>query len=218
MKKIGVVGSHALRISHTLTNQGLACAVTSARDIVDTLKCPDVLLVSTSTAQDATIEVLALRNRNFCGRIIALLRDVPETDEAVNLYLSGADNYLAGDDQETFLYAVVKSASSERSQQEQTLFTAGNVSIDTRSMVVKVDDKVVDLEPTGYHLLVLLFKNPGATIPRERFHNEIWPDKSVITTIVDVYVSRIRKALNQANARGFVLTTVRGTGYRLDIE
>lgn len=59
-------------------------------------------------------------------------------------------------------------------------------------------------------------KNPARTLPRTRLFAKLWgPDSETEDSILDTYISFLRKRLKAVNSRLFI-TTVRGCGYRLE--
>ena len=57
---------------------------------------------------------------------------------------------------------------------------------------------------------------PGRLFSRERILSNVWGvDEDPLTTVVDVYIRRLRSKIDREGAS--LISTVRGLGYRLDI-
>jgi two-component system phosphate regulon response regulator PhoB len=78
---------------------------------------------------------------------------------------------------------------------------------------VRVDGQDVELTPTEYRLLLLLYERRGRVQSRSHLLETVWeaaPD--IQTRTVDMHVQRLRTKLGAA---GELIETVRGFGYRL---
>ena len=72
------------------------------------------------------------------------------------------------------------------------------------------------LAPTEFRLLEYLMRTPGRVFSREQLLTNIWgEDAYVDERRVDVFVGRLRKALNNSSGPD-PIRTVRGFGYAFD--
>ena len=86
--------------------------------------------------------------------------------------------------------------------------------IDTSSRKVFVEDRIVNLTPKEYDLLVLLASSPNQAFSREMLLDEIWgPDYYGTDRTVDTHIKTLRDALRP---RHQYIATVRGFGYKFD--
>ena len=91
--------------------------------------------------------------------------------------------------------------------------SVGGIEIDRGAHRVRVDGKEVELTPTEYRLLLLLYERRGRVQARAHLLETVWeaaPD--IQTRTVDMHVQRLRAKLGPA---GNLIETVRGFGYRL---
>ena len=76
----------------------------------------------------------------------------------------------------------------------------------------------VHLGPTEFRLLKLLMHSPSRVFSREEILNRIWDtDCAVRLRTVDVHMRRLREAITREGEPD-VVRTVRGAGYRLELE
>lgn len=92
---------------------------------------------------------------------------------------------------------------------------AGDLVLDLRAHTARHGDMALDLTPTEWNLLECLMSYPGQTLTRQQILDYVWPyDSEVQQTIVDVYVTYLRRKLDLSGLQNPV-ETVRGVGYRL---
>ncbi|MGH7668243.1 MAG: response regulator [Gemmatimonadaceae bacterium] len=91
--------------------------------------------------------------------------------------------------------------------------THGPIEIDRAAHRVRVNGDEVELTPTEYRLLLLLYERRGRVQTRNHLLETVWeaaPD--IQTRTVDMHVQRLRAKMGAA---GELIETVRGFGYRL---
>ena len=92
--------------------------------------------------------------------------------------------------------------------------TVGGIEIDTLGRTVTVDGKKADLTAKEYALLVLLVKNKGIVLSRDRILNEVWGyDSFGVDRTVDWQIKLLRGKLG---AYRDSIKTVRGGGYKFE--
>jgi len=94
---------------------------------------------------------------------------------------------------------------------------AGDIEIDTGSMVVRVAGKPVTTTATEFRLIEYLARHPGRVFTRDQLLDSVWGDARFVTPrSVDVYVRRLREKIERDPERPRYLKTVRGAGYRFE--
>ena len=92
---------------------------------------------------------------------------------------------------------------------------AGCLMLDTRARRVSVFDQSVSLTAKEYALLEYLVRRSGDVVHRADIAEHVWDEHyDPVSNVVDVYVQRLRRKLEQAGAIA-VIRTRRGEGYQL---
>lgn len=98
-----------------------------------------------------------------------------------------------------------------------TVITVGPISLDEESHQVKFNEEVVDLSPTEFRLLHVLLESKGRVLSKSFLLEEVWGiNFETETTVVDTYISYLRKKLHRDGFEG--IRTVRGVGFQLQAE
>ena len=92
----------------------------------------------------------------------------------------------------------------------------GDLEIDFDRHQVLYEDKLLNLTPKEYDLLVFFARNKDQVFSREQLLDKVWDYKyAVDTRTVDVHVRWLRKKIEADPAYPEKLLTVRGVGYKL---
>src|SRR5215470_5071976 len=89
----------------------------------------------------------------------------------------------------------------------------GDIVLDAANYRVTRGVRDIRIGPTEFRLLAFMMQNAGRTLTREQLRLAGWPGSDVINArTVDVYVGRLRRALNRGRDRD-PIATVRYAGY-----
>ncbi|MEA2163367.1 MAG: two-component system, OmpR family, phosphate regulon response regulator PhoB [Thermoanaerobaculia bacterium] len=145
--------------------------------------------------------------------ILMLTARGSERDRVTGLEL-GADDYLVKPFSNRELVARV-AAILRRTQSESTIATGyddGELRIDEKAFRVYHHGEEVKLARKELELLMLLIRNRGSVISRDRILSEVWQmSDDVETRTVDAHIRNLRKKIGTER-----ITTVVGFGYRYD--
>jgi DNA-binding response OmpR family regulator len=87
--------------------------------------------------------------------------------------------------------------------------------MDLRAHSARRGTSPLDLTKTEWSLLEFLLRHPGQTLTRQQILDYVWSyEREVQASMVDVYISYLRKKLDQPGLAD-PIETVRGVGYRL---
>ncbi|WP_028400435.1 response regulator transcription factor [Ectobacillus panaciterrae] len=90
--------------------------------------------------------------------------------------------------------------------------------IDRKSYEVRCNEKTVMLPLKEFELLAQLASYPGRTFTREQLIELIWgPSFEGDARTIDVHIKRLRERFSK-RTDDFVITTVRGMGYKLEVK
>ena len=91
----------------------------------------------------------------------------------------------------------------------------GRIVLHTRSRRVAVNEGDVPLTAKEYALLEYLARRRGDVVSRAEIAEHVWDERyDPFSNVVDVYVQRLRRKLEQAGAESLIRTR-RGEGYQL---
>ena len=131
----------------------------------------------------------------------------------------GADDYVTKPFGLEELVLRIK-AILRRSQFSETVsetLTNGPITLDAKSHQVTFNGEVVDLSPTEFRLLQVLFESKGRVLSKSHLLDEVWGITfESESTVVDTYISYLRKKLHRDGFEG--IRTVRGVGFQLNTE
>lgn len=98
-----------------------------------------------------------------------------------------------------------------------TSLSCGPITLDEGSHKVTFDGEAVELSPTEFRLLLVLLESKGRVLSKSFLLNEVWGiNFETETTVVDTYISYLRKKLHRDGFEG--IRTVRGVGFQMQLE
>lgn len=96
---------------------------------------------------------------------------------------------------------------------------AGDLILDVEQHRVILKDKQIQLTPRLVVLLKILMEHAGEVINREEMFRKAWEtDYTGDTRSLDVHMSWLRQAIEENPRHPEYIKTIRGVGYRLDID
>lgn len=103
--------------------------------------------------------------------------------------------------------------------EDENSLSAGPFRLDVDQRCIRVNNKQISLTPRLVNLLKILIERRGEVITREDLFRLVW-DTTYIgdTRTLDVHVSWLRQALEEDPRHPQYIKTVRGIGYRLDVD
>jgi two-component system OmpR family response regulator len=106
---------------------------------------------------------------------------------------------------------------SQFSEAVPTVLSVGPITLDEESHKVTFEGEVVELSPTEFRLLHVLLESKGRVLSKSFLLEEVWGiNFETETTVVDTYISYLRKKLHRDGFEG--IRTVRGVGFQLQPE
>ena len=133
-------------------------------------------------------------------------------DDLVFGFEAGANDYIKKPFEFEELLARIK-AQLKNNLNDDHILRAGKLTINSLSHQVFFDSKEITLTPKEFALLDYLVRNMDSVCTRNRIIQKVWETPSEPdTSIVDVFVTFLRKKLEKAGGRK-IIQTIYGVGY-----
>ena len=93
----------------------------------------------------------------------------------------------------------------------------GNYRFDPQTRSLHLDGAVLELTALEYALGLFMFQNCGRLLSREHLREMVWGQAHEVTSrTIDTHISRLRSKFRLGAEFGYTVSTVYGTGYRLE--
>lgn len=131
---------------------------------------------------------------------------------------AGADDYLAKPFALEELLARVRALLRRPSEQQSTLLSIGDLTLDTLTYEVKRGDTLIPLTSKEFALLEFMLRNPGRPLSKDVIISHVWDyDADILPNTVEVYIKYLRNKID-APFDTPLIKTVRGFGYKLEAQ
>lgn len=156
--------------------------------------------------------------RGFYDCPLLMLTAKGETSQKVKGFELGTDDYLVKPFEPAELVVRVKALLKRYRISVSQKVQVGDLTLDQKTYEVVYEGQSLPLPLKEFDLLFKLASYPGKTFSREQLIEQIWGyDYEGDERTVDVHVKRLRGRFPET-ASGFKITTVRGLGYRLEVQ
>jgi len=130
----------------------------------------------------------------------------------------GADDYLCKPFDFGELLARVRALLRRRPAFQNPVIQIDDLTVDTRSHLVRRAGEAIDLTAREYALLEYLARNPGKVVGRAEISEHVWDETyDPFSNLIEVYVQRLRRKLDRPG-KARLIQTRRGEGYVLMAE
>ncbi len=205
-----------------LTAEGIECKpVNILSELISEIETfqPDVIVLDRMFGFDDSLSILP-KIKRFGNPMVILLTALDETDDKIEGLLKGADDYLCKpfdfDELLARINALFRRKNPTPGLYNNQTISIGDVNILLNERLVEINEEEISMSKIEFDLLHYLVKNQNKVLNRERILSRIWQMNSdPQTNIVDVYISKLRKKLEQSDV---FIQTLRGNGYRLSLK
>ncbi|RNB75705.1 response regulator transcription factor [Brevibacillus panacihumi] len=140
-----------------------------------------------------------------------------ETSQKIKGFELGTDDYLVKPFEPAELVVRVKALLKRYRIAASHIVQVGSLQINRQTFEITKDDKLLTIPLKEFELLFMLAGYSGKTLSREQLIEQIWGyDFEGNERTVDVHINRLRERF-PAEEYGFLIRTVRGLGYRLEV-
>jgi len=160
-----------------------------------------------------------LRRAGVAAKILLLTARGGETDKVLGLDL-GADDYITKPYSPKELRARIRAHLRRASDASLPQIVAfGDCELDLGRAELRRHRKPVATTPLELKLLEFFMRRVGRVLTRRTLIDEVWGRDTAITErVVDNQIANLRKKIEPAPATPRFLKSVRGIGYRFDLE
>ncbi len=198
---------HAVQLSETVDDGLRAARSGVAVLIIDRmLKGEDGLSI---------IELLRAEGNTTPALVISALSSV---DERINGLKAGGDDYLIKPFDIRELTARVEALLRRGGDTRLSRLHVGAIEMDLIERTVRCHGELVDLLPREFTLLEYFMRRPGQIVTRAMLLEDVWNFKFLAeTNVVDVQIGNLRRKLDPADARRFIIN-IRSVGFKLNAD
>jgi two-component system, OmpR family, response regulator len=160
------------------------------------------------------IEVIRQLREEAISTPALIVSALGEIDDRVRGLRAGGDDYLVKPFAfEELLARVEALARRSDSLVKELVLRVADLELDLVSRAVSRGGRKIDLLPREFQLLEYLVRNRDRIVPRAMLLEHVWDVHfDTMTNIIDVYVGRVRRKVDTAQAYPLI-HTVRGVGY-----
>lgn len=160
------------------------------------------------------------RLRQWFGGPILVVSARQQEDDKVRALDTGANDYLTKPFGTSELLARIRAALRQTNrvgaEPEEGVFHCGDLHVDRDRYEVTVRGEQVKLTPLEYRLLHTLIRHAGKVVTRRQLLREVWGDAHLEEAhYLRVYMSALRRKIEENPARPKLLVTEQNVGYRL---
>ena len=147
---------------------------------------------------------------------ILILSGLTELDNKIKGLGYGADDYLTKPFDKRELVARIQAIVRRSQGHSQSVIETGQVKVNLDSRTVDVADEPLHLTGKEYGIIELLSLRKGTTLTKEMFLNHLYGgmDEPEVK-IIDVFICKLRKKIQDATGGDNYIETVWGRGYVL---
>lgn len=153
-------------------------------------------------------------------KVPVLMLTAKDNDKDIVLGLdSGADDYLAKPFSFEVILARVRALLRRPRTALPELLTAGNLSLDPATKIVKRSGQNIKLSAKEYAILEYLMRNKGQILSKNNIMSHVWDfDSDILPNNIEVFITYLRAKIDKPFNEPPLIQTVRGFGYKLAEE
>lgn len=139
-----------------------------------------------------------------------------QVSDRVGMLDLGADDYMVKPIDFSELEARCRAVLRRRGGSAHNIVTYGTLTFDPLAGTLRIDDSDIPLRTRELRLLEIFLNSPSQIIPKSKLVDRLFSyDEEVTENAIEVYVARLRRHLANSTVS---IKTIRGSGYKLDVE
>ncbi len=186
-----------------------------AIEILDEVEDIEVILLDIMMPKIDGWDCLAYIKTHFDVKVI-MLTALDDEEYEVRGIRSGADDYISKPFKRAVLLERVKRLIGSSKDRVDTKYVSGPLTLIKSECRAYLDGVPIKLTTKEFQLLMLLMKNGRHALSRENILDKVWGyEYEGNDRTIDTHIKMLRHALKDY---GYVIRTIRGTGYSFDAE
>lgn len=192
-----------------------SCADDALEQLDTTL--PDLAIVDVMMPGMNGFELTKILNEDYNIPVL-LLTAKGELEDKEKGFSAGSDDYVVKPFEPRELLFRVAAILRRFDKKNQETFEVGDMFIDRRSFEVTIGNQTLMLPLKEFELLALLASRPNQVFPRATIMEQIWGfDYEGDEQTLNTHIRRIRERIAK-HTNCVAITTVRGVGYKLEVD
>ncbi len=195
------------------------CKVTiffTITEIMQVLRCqrPDIVLMDWNMPDGQGSELCQWIRERWVELPIIFLTVRSEVSDIVTGFQNGADDYVVKPFELEVLHSRIQALLRRVGQGKDTRLRCDHIVLDTEKLLLTVNGKEITVSQPEFQIMLLLLKNKGKTVTRQKLLEEIWDSNGnyVNDNTLTVTMKRLREKLNSPGC----IKTIRSFGYRME--
>lgn len=176
----------------------------------------DVILLDIMMPKMNGLEVLRQLRKIHVYTPVLVLSAKSEIEDRITGLDMGADDYLPKPFSMAEMLARIRALTRRKNEVMENVLTFTDLTLDRLTYELIVKDERIRLSNREFQMIEMLMSHPSVVISTENFMDRIWGfDSDAEINVVWVYISALRKKLNQLGAH-VIIKAARGVGYTLE--
>ncbi|MDE6372300.1 MAG: response regulator transcription factor [Clostridia bacterium] len=175
-------------------------------------KAYDLIVMELILPKKSGFEIIKeLRKKSNCPiLVVSALNSVDKKIESLRM---GADDYLSKPFNRDELLARAEAILRRYNNNFYSKYVNNDIELDYNCKMLKIRGEYVKMSGKIYDILECLIRSRNIIVSKDQLFNRIWGlDSETVITVVEVYVSKLRKLLENHGCEGY-LKTIKNLGY-----
>jgi DNA-binding response OmpR family regulator len=182
-------------------------------------RVPDLIVLDLGLPDADGFDLCARIRQQHAEVVVIVVTARTDEADAVRALDGGADDFVTKPFRPVELRARLRAHLRRRADTGPAELRAGPVRLGQRARRAWVGDREISLRPKEHELLAVLVEAAGQAVRREHLMDVVWDEHwSRSTKTLDVHVAGVRRKLADAGDRWDRIATLRGYGYRFEID
>jgi two-component system, OmpR family, copper resistance phosphate regulon response regulator CusR len=178
----------------------------------------DLILLDVMLPGSSGLEVCGQLRRSGVATPVLMLTALDQVSDRITGLDSGADDYLGKPFDFNELLARIRALLRRGQRLEADVLEVCDVRVHTRARTVERAGRTLELTAKEYALLEYLARRKGEVVGRADISEHVWDETyDPFSNVIEVYVQRLRRKLEEGQTGPRLLHTRRGEGYRLGV-